>query len=300
MVNGMGHDEGTEGNEGVLGSGDAPTPFDRIGDAAASAASAATGAVAGAAASARAEVEDRLGLGDEERLPWLESADDVDLDGPNDSGRFIGFVVLGLILLAGLVGGIYWATHRGGGVPDADGSLIEASKEPYKVAPSEAGGKTFEGTGDQSFKVSEGENPSSNLAGSGGAAKADGGVATSAEHGAHGMDGAAGNAGSGAGSANGTSHVAAASTGQSAGDGASAGGIGVQVGAFSTNALAEAAWSKLAGQHDALKGLNHRVVEGKADIGTVYRLQALAGDMGAANALCGRLQAGGLKCQVKR
>jgi cell division protein FtsN len=76
--------------------------------------------------------------------------------------------------------------------------------------------------------------------------------------------------------------------------------VGVQIGAFSSSSSAEAAWSKLSGQHEALKGLNHRVVEGKADIGTVYRLQALAGDAGAANALCGRLQAGGLKCQVKR
>ena len=78
------------------------------------------------------------------------------------------------------------------------------------------------------------------------------------------------------------------------------GGMGVQIGAFSSNAAAEAAWSKLSGNNAALKGLQHRVVEGKADIGTVYRLQAVSGDAAAANALCQRLQAGGLKCQVKR
>jgi hypothetical protein len=33
---------------------------------------------------------------------------------------------------------------------------------------------------------------------------------------------------------------------------------------------------------------------------TVFRLQAVAGDFAAANALCAKLQAGGLKCQVKR
>ncbi|MCX7285117.1 MAG: SPOR domain-containing protein, partial [Novosphingobium sp.] len=49
-----------------------------------------------------------------------------------------------------------------------------------------------------------------------------------------------------------------------------------------------------------LKGLSHRVIEGKADIGTVHRLQAVAADGAAADALCRRLQAGGLKCQVKR
>ena len=44
----------------------------------------------------------------------------------------------------------------------------------------------------------------------------------------------------------------------------------------------------------------HRAVEGKADIGTVYRLQAIAADLGAATALCNKLQGEGLKCQVKR
>jgi hypothetical protein len=41
------------------------------------------------------------------------------------------------------------------------------------------------------------------------------------------------------------------------------------------------------------------VVEGKADIGTVYRLQALAGDAAGATDLCARLKAAGVACQVK-
>ena len=218
----------------------------------------------------------RLALGDEQRLPWLEGADDVEFDDEEPgNGRFIGFAVLGLILLAAILGGVYWATHRGGPAANADGSLIEASREPYKIAPKEPGGKTFQGTGDSSFKVSEGEKPAANLAG--GAAPA-----ASASASANASAAAGGNAPKPA--------TAAPATG----------GVGVQIGAFSSSSSAEAAWSKLSGQHEALKGLNHRVVEGKADIGTVYRLQALAGDAGAANALCGRLQAGGLKCQVKR
>jgi hypothetical protein len=56
----------------------------------------------------------------------------------------------------------------------------------------------------------------------------------------------------------------------------------------------------LSTQYEALSGLKHRVVEGSADIGTVYRLQVLAGDVTGANALCGRLKAAGLACQVKR
>ncbi len=220
---------------------------------------------------------ERLALGEEDRLPWLESADDVDAEEEDSgTGRLIGFAVMGLIALAALIGGIWYATNKTAGPSDADGSLIEASKEPYKVAPSDAGGKTFAGTGDSSFKVSEGEKPVANLAGS---------ASPAASASATAKPGAGGAGAMAAGSA----PAASAS-----------GGAGVQIGAFSSSASAESAWSKLSGNHAALKGLSHRVIEGKADIGTVYRLQAVAADVSAANALCQKLQAGGLKCQVKR
>jgi cell division protein FtsN len=80
---------------------------------------------------------------------------------------------------------------------------------------------------------------------------------------------------------------------------APAGGVGVQVGAFSSQTLAEAGWNKLVVAHESLKGMNHRILAGKADIGTVYRLQAVPGDAGAANTLCNKLQGEGVKCQVK-
>lgn len=221
---------------------------------------------------------DRLALGDEERLPWLESADDIDgEDEDSGNGRLIGFAVMGLVVLAALVGGIWYASNRTAGPAGADGSLIGASREPYKVAPKDPGGKTFEGTGDSSFKVSEGEKPVANLAGSASPTPA---VAPSPTPSAK----------PSAGATPAPKPTQAAATG----------GVGVQVGAFSSNAAAEAGWQKLIANHEALKGLSHRVVEGKADIGTVYRLQAVAGDLASASALCSRLQAGGLKCQVKR
>ena len=78
------------------------------------------------------------------------------------------------------------------------------------------------------------------------------------------------------------------------------GGVGVQVGAFSSKATAEAGWTKLVGQAGAaLSGVPHRVVAGNADIGTVYRLQAVAPDAASAQALCGKLKASGISCQVK-
>ncbi|MEY4160771.1 MAG: hypothetical protein RLZZ136_1392, partial [Pseudomonadota bacterium] len=78
-----------------------------------------------------------------------------------------------------------------------------------------------------------------------------------------------------------------------------AGPASAQLGAYGTPAAAEAAWSRFAGQGDGLKGLSHRVVEGAADTGKVYRLQVVAGSDAGASALCSRLKASGIPCQVK-
>eukprot|EP01037_Dinobryon_pediforme_P018592 gene18592-18879_t len=241
-----------------------------------------------------------LDLGVDERLPWLESADDDDAeDQGSGRGRLFGLGAVALMILALLVGGVYWITHRGGSTRPADGSLIEASKDPYKVAPSDPGGKTFAGTGDESFKVSQGEHPDASLAGSAGttpppAGSASGSTAATPPTAAASAKPAPAAAATPA--AKPAAHEAAVATGPAAPAG---GAVAVQVGAYSTNALAETAWSHLTAGHDILKGLGHRVVEGKADIGTVYRLQALAADGAAANSLCSRLQADGVKCQVK-
>ena len=169
-------------------------------------------------------------------------------------------------MLAALVGGIWWATHRGGDKElQADGSVIEAPKAPYKEAPKNAGGKTFAGTGDTAFAVSEGQTRPPKL---------DQGEQVVAQP--------SGNAAT----------PAAASQAPS--------GVGVQVGAYTSLSTAEAGWTRLSQQHDSvLSGVKHRVVEGKADIGTVYRLQALAADAAGANDLCSRLKAAGVACQVK-
>lgn len=225
---------------------------------------------------------ERLALDDEgERLPWLESSDDTDYneyDGVNTQ-RMLVFVLMGLIALAAIVGGIWWATNR---TADpalvADGSTIEAPDAPYKEAPKDPGGKTFEGTGDSSFAVSEGQTRAAQL----GDTNATPAPAASASA-------PAGAASAGSASTIATAPVAAAQ----------AGGVGVQVGAFSSQAAAEAGWARLVQQSGALSGFKHRVVSGRADIGTVYRLQAVAADQGAANALCGRLKAAGISCQVK-
>jgi hypothetical protein len=239
------------------------TPFDEVEQAAAS----------------------RLPLNDEDRLPWLESPDDVELEDDGvDAGRIVGFIVLGVVALALLLGAVYWLSRGPSGPAQADGSLIEASKDPYKVKPEDAGGKVFEGTGDTSFKVSEGLRPQGSV-------------------GADAVPTPPPLPGPSASPTKAPAAQAAASPAAAAPAAASAagatGGVGVQIGAFSSKAAAEAAWSKFQGQYESLKGVGHRVIEAKADIGTVYRLQAVAGDVAAARTLCSALSAGGLKCQVK-
>ena len=223
----------------------------------------------------------RLGLDDgEERLPWLESADDIDADEGFDSGRIIGFVLLGLVALAMIVGAVWFASHRGPG--QADGSLIRAETGPYKVAPEDPGGKKFAGTGDTSYAVAQGETRSGTIAGQDSPPRP-GFTATATPE-------PAASAPAPKPSASATASAAPAATS----------GVGVQVGAYTSAADAETGWASLAGRHEALAGIKHRVIEGQADFGRVFRLQAVAGDLAAANALCARLKASGQGCQVKK
>ena len=218
-----------------------------------------------------------LGLvSDDDALPWLESSDYDDIESV-DAWRVTGFVVLGLLVLALLVGGIWYFTNRdGSGAPEADGSTIEAPDTPYKERPDDPGGKTFEGTGDMAPAVGEGESREGRLAE--GSATPEPIASEPAKQ----------------------EEAAAPTQDTQSTPPAKDNRIAVQVGAYSTRSRAEQGWTQLTGQSDALSGVSHRVVEGRADIGTVYRLQAMAGSAAAANQLCSALKRDGIACQVKR
>lgn len=214
--------------------------------------------------------DEQLTLADEdERLPWLEPGDEDDEETGVDTGRIFGFAMLALLALVAFVGGIWWFGQRDAN-PElvADGSTIEAPPGPYKERPADPGGKQFEGTGNLAPAVGEGERREGRLADNAPRPSID---------------------------APGASPAAAAAPSPAA-----TGGIAVQVGAYSSKADAEAGWQRLQAQTDKLAGVSHRVVQGQADIGTVFRLQAVAGDVASASRLCAALKGDGVACQVKR
>lgn len=210
--------------------------------------------------------DEQLTLADEdERLPWLESGDEDEDEGGVDTGRIFGFVLLALLALGAFIGGIWWFGQRGADQEVvADGSTIEAPPGPYKERPADPGGKQFEGTGNLAPAVGEGERREGRLADNTPKPSID------------------------------------APKPDATATPAAAGGVPVQVGAYSSKADAEAGWQKLLAQTDKLAGVSHRVVQGQADIGTVFRLQAVAGDAAAASRLCTALKGDGVACQVKR
>ncbi|KRA84303.1 SPOR domain-containing protein [Altererythrobacter sp. Root672] len=217
------------------------------------------------------DVEAELALADsDERLPWLESDDDIEPAGV-DTGRIVVFAAVGLLVIVLLLGVLWWALRDDSGQElVADGSVIEAPDAPYKTRPDNPGGLQVEGTGDTSFEVAEGKEIDGRIAGSGEVVAPS--IDRDQQAGAEGEEASA----------------------------PAARGVGIQVGAYSTKEQAEAGWNTLSGRFDTLQGRNHRVVQGIADSGTIFRLQALAGSVEEADTLCRALKAQGGDCQVKR
>lgn len=214
-----------------------------------------------------------LDLADTDNLPWLESdAEDEDAGGL-DMGQILGFAGVLLLLLAVVVGVVWYVSNRSANVEAvADGSIIEAPAGPIKERPEDPGGKQFAGTGNIAPLVGEG-------------------ASTEAVVGEPAVKPAAPKPAPSASAAAAPKPATAAPADMS--------GVGVQLAAYSSRARAEQGWADLARRTDALTGVKHRVVEGKVDIGTVFRLQAVAGSRAEAERLCSALKADGLDCQVK-
>ncbi|WP_126172068.1 SPOR domain-containing protein [Altericroceibacterium xinjiangense] len=203
---------------------------------------------------------------DDRHLPWLE-ADEEEEPGI-DTGRAIAFALIALVVLGVLGAAGWWFLQGSGGSAAADGSTIEAPDAPYKVRPEDPGGKVHLGTGDLSFAVGEGRTRKIRVGQAEAAAVTEiPDVEPDGEVDAEGSE--------------------------------TEPAVGVQVGAFSSKQEAQRGWSDLLRRIPALDGVNHRILEGQADIGTVFRLQAVAPSVPAADDLCQRIKAQGGACEVK-
>jgi hypothetical protein len=216
-----------------------------------------------------------LDLSDEDSLPWLEADEEDEGRSDIDIAQIIGFALILLTILACVVGGIWYYTNKSGNADVvADGSVIEAPAGPIKERPEDPGGKEFDGTGNVAPVVAEG-------------GIREGVMDTEGQ----------GEAGQNAG--DGTPNASEAAPNSGAAETTSAGGVGVQLAAYSSRARAEQGWNDLRRRTDALDNARYRIEEGKVDIGTVYRLQAVATDRAAAERLCAAIKADGLDCQIK-
>ena len=218
-----------------------------------------------------AEEQLTLSGGGDERLPWLESGDDFDEPGV-DTGRIVAFAAVGLLVIVLLIGALWWFLRDDtAAAVVADGSTIEAPAQPYKTRPDDGGGRPVAGTGDRSFEVAEGREVEARIAGSDVPAPS--------------ID---------------REQVAAGEDTEGKIVPVAPSGVGVQVGAYSSREAAEAGWAALIARLAPLEGRSHRVVEGTADSGRIFRLQAVAGSAAEADSLCRSLRAAGGDCQVKR
>lgn len=229
------------------------------------------------------EAEEQLSLtGDDDALPWLE-ADDDEVEQGSDYRILIFGALAVLALGAILFGAKHFLGSDGPGSVSPDGSTIAAQEGAYKSLPENPGGEQVAGTGDLSFEVGEGQGREGTVGGPEAAAPS---IDVEQQEGER-------------PSATATRTPAAAATASAAAP-ARSGGVGVQVGAYSSRAAAEAGWTNLTGRFEVLSGVSHRIIEGTADSGTIYRLQAVSGDVAAAETLCRAIRNAGGDCQVKR
>jgi len=238
---------------------------------------------------------DNVDLREEDRLPWLETVQEDEPEGP-PLGRVIVAVLLGLAVLSLIIFGIYKLQTRPQG---GDGELIAAQEGDYKVKPDEPGGLKVAGEGDSAVATSAGK-----AAGTGAIdlnavpEKPVNGKRASAKPAA--SNAGAGHAASTAVPQSSGRLVAAApmTAGKPAASGPASGGALVQLGAFPSEAAANTAWNGYAKRFGYLAPLGKSVQPVATGGRTLYRLRVNAGSANQAADICGRLRVAGESCFV--
>jgi len=235
---------------------------------------------------------ERMDLRDEDRLPWLETAEPED-DGGVKLGRVLASALLGIALLVAIGFGIWKLQQpRDGG----DGTLIAAQQGPYKVQPSDPGGLKVEGEGDTAVATSQGK------AGNGAidlAAVPEAPVAARrVVAGATPTPTGGRNAVAQVPESRGRLVAAAPVSVQRAAPASGGGGSLVQLGAYPSEAVANDAWGRFSKRFAYLAPLGKSVQPVATGGKTLYRLRVNAGSANQAADLCGRLRVAGESCFV--
>jgi hypothetical protein len=217
-------------------------------------------------------------LDEGERLPWLEAVEEDEARDTPSAIKLIVAVLIGLAAIGGIVGGIFWLGNREAS-PNRPPELIKAPEGDYKTKPPAPGGMQVEGEGDSSYAASAGAEPKGNIDVN---AMPEAPV-TKAEKPAPPPPVAK------------TAEPAAPKAKPAAPAPAPvvAAGPTIQLGAFSSNAVAEGAWKTMSGRFKYLAPLSHHVVSVQIAGKTFYRLRASGAD---AKGICSRLRVAGENC----
>ncbi|HEX8586312.1 MAG TPA: SPOR domain-containing protein [Allosphingosinicella sp.] len=216
---------------------------------------------------------------EEDRLPWLEAVEDDNAgEGPSPMKMIMG-VLIALVAIGAIVGGLFWMNNRpSDGTASGEPELIAAPGGDYKTKPADAGGMTVEGEGDTAFAASEGADPK----------------------GAINTDAVAEAPVTKAPPAQAQTQPAQQSDAQPkpeaptpAAPAPATGGATIQLGAFSSQAGANAAWKAMSGRFGYLAPLTQSVVPVQSGGKTLYRLRASGPN---AADICGRLKVAGESC----
>jgi len=234
---------------------------------------------------------DEMDLREEDRLPWLETVEPDEVEGPA-IGRIVAAIVLGLGVLAAVIFGIYKMQSK----PAGNGQLIAAQQGDYKVKPNDPGGLKVEGEGDAAIATSAGNSANGAID-----LKAvperplDGKRVTPANKPAEGSKNAVAQV-----PPSGGKLVAAApiTPKKPTGPGSASGGSLVQLGAFPSEAAANTAWTGFSKRFSYLAPLGKSVQPVATGGKTLYRLRVNAGSANQAADLCGKLRVAGESCFV--
>jgi cell division septation protein DedD len=259
---------------------------------------------------------DRLGPQDEDRLPWLEPVEE-EYDEPAGltTPKLIIWLVAALAVAGLIVGGFFWLRQRDASTA-GDGSLIQAPDSYYKERP---GNESAPEDGDEIvYSASKGNEVESVIDISGAAetpVNVDRPQSTpaaptmAAPAPAPAQKATAPTPKSAAAAPRAATSVDEAVVKQTAKPAPKpkpapvaastpsepANGSTVQLGAFSSQAKANAAWKTLSGRFSFLSGLTQSVVPVQSGDKTLYRLRASGGN-GAD--ICKRLKVAGESCSI--